>query len=188
MRNRQFKLSETEANELQGAYHNCDNGQTKTRFQAVRLYGQGRSVEEIESLCGCSRSSLMEWCRAYRREGIAGLLDHRKGGNRTKLQPVQIEMIQELLHTYSPEQLWGRDNCVGDGQFWTVPDLAHLVEERCGVVYQSDTSYRSLFRKCEFSQQRPGAFYKSRREQAVVSFEEELEKNSSTRLKKHPTR
>lgn len=184
MRNRQFVLSETEVNELQGAYHNCDNAQTKTRFQAVRLYGQGRDVKEIESVCGCSRSSLMEWCRAHRREGTAGLLDHRKGGNCAKIQPVQIEMIQELIHSYHPEQLWGPDNCVGDGQFWTVPDLAHLLEERCDVVYKSDNSYRTLFRKCGFTLQRPGHFYKSRSEQAIVTFEEELEKNLSIQPKK----
>jgi transposase len=177
MRNRQFVLSETEVNELQGAFHNCEHGQTKVRFQAVRLYGQGHRVQEIESICGCSRSSLMEWCHAYRQDGIAGLIDKRQGGNRAQLQPVQIEMICELLHSYRPEQLWSVDECIGDGQFWTVPDLARLVEARCGVVYKSDNSYRSLFRQCEFSLQRPGHFYKSRKEQAVVTFEEELEKN-----------
>lgn len=55
MKSRQFVLSETEVNELQGAYHNCDHAQTKTRYQAVRLYGQGHRVPEIESICGCSR-------------------------------------------------------------------------------------------------------------------------------------
>ncbi|NJN71068.1 MAG: winged helix-turn-helix domain-containing protein [Nitrospira sp.] len=65
---------------------------------------------------------------------------------------------------------------MGDGQFWTVADLARLVEERCGVVYKSDNSYRKLFRQCDFTLQRPGHFYLSRQEQAVVTFEEELEK------------
>ncbi|NJN71067.1 MAG: helix-turn-helix domain-containing protein [Nitrospira sp.] len=81
MRNRQFVLSETEVNELKCAFHNCEEGQTKIRYQAVRLYGQGHPVNEIESICGCSRSSLMEWCRAYRQDGIAGLVDKRQGGN-----------------------------------------------------------------------------------------------------------
>jgi transposase len=105
-----------------------------------------------------------------------GLYAQRKDGNQAKLQPVQIELIQSLLHTYRPEQLWGVSNCVDDGQFWTVPDLARLVEERCAVVYQSENSYRNLFRKCGFSLQRPGHFYQSRPEQAVVTFAVELEK------------
>lgn len=88
-------------------------------------------------------------------------------------------MIQVLLHSYRPEQVWSAEACVGDGQFWTIPDLARLVRERCDVVYQSDNSYRALFRTCEFNWQRPGHYDKSRSEQAIVTFEEELEKNSS---------
>ncbi len=176
MAKRKFELNEKGINELQGAYHNSTQGQERTRFQAVWLYGQGYTVQEIEKICGCSPSSLMVWCRTYRDEGIAGLLDQRKGGNHAKLSAVQIEMIRELLHTYTPAQLFALEECVGDGETWTVADLARLVKQRCGVVYQSDNSYRSLLRKCGFTRQRPGSFYKSRSEQAVMDFEEALEK------------
>lgn len=177
MRDRRIKLKTVEVAELRGAYHNSNNGPARTRFQAVRLYGEGYAVREIETLCGCSRSSLMGWCRSYRSEGIAGLLDHRKGGNCAKLQPAQIEQIGVLLHTYTPAQLWGTEGSIGKDDFWTVPALARLVEQRCGVVYQSDNSYRSLLRKCGFTRQRPGFVYRSRSEQAVMQFEELLEKN-----------
>ena len=177
MRNRQFHLSDEEVNGLQGAFRNCSDGPTRTRLQAVRLYGTGSAVKEIETLCVCTRSSLMTWCRDYRSDGIAGLFDQRKGGNSAKLKATQIELIQTLLHTYTPAQLWGPEQCAGDGDFWTVPDLAHLVKQRCKVVYQSDNSYRSLFRKCGFTRQRPGYFDKSRSAAAVMAFEEEIEKN-----------
>jgi transposase len=177
MRNRQFKLSEAAGNELRGAYHNCSDPLAKIRFQAVRLYGEGCRTQDIESICGCSRSSLMEWCRAYRREGVTGLLDHRNGGNHAKLKPQQVAEIQRLLECYTPAQLLGREQCVGAGEFWTVPDLAHIVKVRTGVVYQSATSYRNLFDQCDFSLQTPGHYYQSRSAQAVMAFEEELEKN-----------
>lgn len=177
MAKRKFKLSEKAIRELQGAYQHSKQAQERTRFQAVRLYGQGYSVPEIEKICGCSPSGLMVWCRTYQLEGIAGLLDHRKGGNHAKLSAVQIESIRELLHIYTPAQLFALQECVGDGETWTVPDLARLVKQRCAVVYQSDNSYRSLLRKCGFTQQRPGHFYKSRSEQALMDFEEALEKN-----------
>jgi transposase len=177
MRKRAFKLSEQAIHELHGAYHNSRQGQERTRFQAVRLYGQGYIVKDIERICGCTPSSLMEWCRKYRQEGITGLLDHRQGGNHAKLSALQIEMIRVLLHSYTPAQLFALEECVGDGESWTVPDLARLVQQRCDVVYQSDNSYRSLLRKCGFTRQRPGHFYKSRSEQAVMDFEEVLEKN-----------
>lgn len=177
MRNRQFHLSETEVNELQGAFYNCKDGPTRTRLQAVRLYGQGSPVKEIEQICVCTRSALMTWCRAYRSTGVAALFDQRKGGNSAKLKASQVEQVRTLLHTYTPEQLWSAEACTGDGTFWSVPDLAHLVQERFGVVFQSPTSYRSLFRKCDFTRQRPGYAYKSRSAAAVMTFDEEIEKN-----------
>jgi transposase len=175
MRKRQFKLSEQEVKALQGAYHNSDNLLARIRFQAVRLYGQGYRLEEIERICGCSRPSVLEWCRDYRCEGIAGLLDHRQGGNAAKLKPLQLEALQTLLEGYTPAQLFGQANCCGDGVFWTVPDLRRLVQERFGVLYRSDTSYRSLLAKCGLSLQRPGHYYKSRNERKVMAFEEECQ-------------
>jgi transposase len=176
MAKRKFNLTDTEVNELKGAYQSCRDGQTKIRYQAVRLYGTGHKVSDIEEISGCSRVSLMEWCRAYRQYGIAGLIDQRRGGNRAKLKGIELEQLQQQLEDYSPGQLLGAANCTGDGQFWTVPDLAKLVERAYQVKYQSDTSYRSLFKRCNFSCQRPGSQYWSRNELAVLEFEQQLEK------------
>ena len=46
MAKRKFQLSEQAINELQSAYQHSRQGQERTRFQAVRLYGQGYSVAE----------------------------------------------------------------------------------------------------------------------------------------------
>ncbi len=176
MAKRQFKLTEAQDKELKWAYHQCQDAQTKIRYQAVRLYGQGYAVKEIQEITGCSRPSLMEWCRAYREYGLAGLVDKRTGGNHAKLSPSEIEQIQRQLECYTPRQLFGSDGFYGDGQFWTVPDLAKLVENKYGVTYQSATSYRNLFDRCDFSCQRPEAHYRSRNELAVLEFEQQLEK------------
>lgn len=176
MERRQFKLTEAQDNELKWAYNQCQDAQTKIRYQAVRLYGQGYAVKAIQEITGCSRPSLMEWCRAYRQFGVAGLVDKRAGGNRAKLTPLAVEQLQEQLHRYTPGQLFGSAGCYDDGQFWTVPDLAKLVERNYGVIYKSATSYRSLFDRCEFSCQRPEAHYRSRNELKVLEFEQELEK------------
>lgn len=57
----------------------------RTRYQAVRLYGEGYPEKEIEQITGCNRTSLMEWCRTYRVDHSQGLADKRVGGNRAKL-------------------------------------------------------------------------------------------------------
>jgi transposase len=93
------------------------------------------------------------------------------------LSAPQIEHLQRLLHQYTPWQWLGEAACQGDGAFWTVIDLAQVVEREYGVCYKTKQSYYDLFAQCEFSRQRPGKQYKSRSEVKVMDFEEQLEKN-----------
>lgn len=168
-------LTREQVTELRVAYDQCRDGNTKIRFQAVRLYGIGMATADILTIAGCSRSSLMNWTRTYQEMGIAGLVDKRVGGNSAKLAPYQVERLHDQLHSYTPEQLLGPD-AVG-GQFWAVADLASLLERDYGVIYKSLTSYRSLLKRCGLSRQKPAKVYKSRSELKVMAFEERLEKN-----------
>jgi transposase len=103
------------------AYASCKDGPTRTRFQAVRLYGIGYSVVQIMDITGCSRTSLMEWCATYRQKGRTALLDQRRGGNRARLTKGQIQDLKDRLHTYTPSDLFGSRAATLDGQFWTIP-------------------------------------------------------------------
>ncbi len=177
MAKRKFKLTQEERKELLRAYRSCKDAGTRTRYQAVRLYGEGYSEVEIEQISGCSRTSLMEWCRAYRTDPSQGLVDKRLGGNRAKLSRLQIEETQQILHQYTPNERLGPKARTADGQFWTVEDLARLVHERYGVEYQSRTSYSQLLQLCGFSYQKTEKVFKSRSAMKVADFEEQLEKN-----------
>jgi hypothetical protein len=64
MAKRKFKLTEAERKELLQADRACQDAATGTRYQAVRLYGEGDPEKEIEQITGCNRTSLMEGCRA----------------------------------------------------------------------------------------------------------------------------
>ena len=176
MRTRTFRLNDSQAAALHAAYLQCQEADTKIRYQAVRLYGLGYKVAQIIDICGCSTTSLMDWVRAYKDRGLTALLDHRQGGNSAKLKPMQIEALQNQLQNYTPAQLLGRDACVGDGQFWTVADLAKLLTRDYQVTYRSTVSYQSLLGKCDFSYQRPAKHYKSYSAMKLMQFEEELEK------------
>ena len=145
-------LTAEQVTELQVAYDQCSEGSTKIRFLAVRLYGTGMATPESLSIVGCSRSSLMNWNRTYQQMGIAGLIDKRAGGNSAKLAPHQVEHLADQLERYTPEQLLGVEAV--SAQFWTVTDLARLVEREYGVVYDSPTSYRTLLKRCGLNAQR----------------------------------
>ena len=188
MARRRFQLTEEQVQGLVNAYDSCKDGRTRTRYQAVRLYGIGYPVEEVMDITGCSRTSLMEWCRAYRAGGVEALVDRRAGGNRAKLRSAQLEDLRTRLHTYTPISLFGPTAATVDGQFWTVPDLQQAIQQWYGVIYQSRSSYYRLFDLCEFSYQRPARVYKSRSAAQVAEFEEQLEKNCSTSPKMGPRR
>jgi transposase len=181
MHRQRKKLSSEQVNELQVAQDQIPDAASTMRFQAVRLYGTGYTVEMIMTICRCSRPSLMEWNRKYHQGGIAALLDQRQGGNRALLSNEAIEALQRTLHQYQPQQLFAPDEYAGDGRFWTIATLSQLVEREYGVRYKRVSSYRVLFDKCDFSYQRTSHHYWSRSEQRVMAFEEALEKNSSTR-------
>jgi transposase len=177
MRKRQFVLTEQEGKGLQRAFLNEQDGATRIRYQAVRLYGQGYAVDEISQITGCSRTSLLEWCAKYRVKGLEGLQDHRGGPHRAKLTPEQMKEVADKLHTYTPYALFGPAAYTASGQHWTVPDLVRALEQWYSVTWKSRSSYRELFAQCGLSYQRTEQVYKSRREQAVMDFEEQVEKN-----------
>lgn len=177
MATRKFMLTDTQRSELRLAYDQCKDGPTRTRFQAVRLYGSAYPFAQVHEITGCSRTSLMDWCRRYRSDGLAGLCDGRQGGNRAKLTPAQRHSVRTTLQHYTPRQLFGPQAATSDGRFWTVSDLTRLVETSFGVTWDSPTSYITLLKEGDLSFQRPQKVYKSRRESEVMAFEEMLEKN-----------
>jgi transposase len=181
MRHRSFELTDAAARALLAAYHNARDGAHRTRLQAVRLYGIGYQVSQIVEITGCARSSLMEWCAAYRADGIPALADHRRGGNHAKLTPAQVADLSAKLRVYSPRSLFGPHATTTDGQTWTVDDLRCAVQEWYHVSYASPTSYTTLFARCGFSYHRPSQVFKSRNEAAVADFEAQIEKTDRHR-------
>lgn len=188
MAKRKFTLTEKEAQALRARYDCSSKGATRSRYQAVWMYGNGYPVAEIEKLVGCSRSSLMNWCRKYQTCGAEGLEDERLGGNNTKLSAAQREDLKTRLQSYTPAMLFGLQTATKDGQFWTVVDVHRAVEEWYGVTYRSPNSYRQLLVSSGFSYQRPAKVFKSRRPTKVAEFEEEFEKKLSTFSKALPKR
>ena len=161
---------------LQQAYLRTKDGPTRTRYQAMRLYGLGYPVAQIQEITGCSRTSLMDWCRLYRADGLPGLVDGRVGGNRAKLTPEQRQTVRAYLPQYTPRQLFRPETATPDGHFWSIPDLKRAVRQWFGVTWTSPSSYRALLTDCGFSYQRAQKVYTSRSERDILAFEEQREK------------
>jgi len=178
MAKRQFNLTENEEQALRQAYATCQDGAERTRLQAVRLYGTGWAVADIIEITGCTWRSLARWSCDYRHAGLDSLTDQRNGGNRALLSPSQRAEIQQKLHQYTPADVFGPEHqSVGDGAYWSIPDVRRAVTRWSGVEYQSAQSYRELLHACGFSYQRSERQYRSRKEADVAAFSEQVEKN-----------
>lgn len=177
MTRRRHQLTETQLSELKRAFSQSKNADTRTRYQAVRLYGTGYDTDEIIEITGCSYPSLLRWWREYRKAGVDALQDQRRGGNHARLTTEQLGAVKARMHTYTPAQLFGDQVSSSTGEFWTIGDVRHALQQWYGVSYDSLASYRALMKRCGFSYQRTERTYRSRSEMGVAQFEEEIEKN-----------
>lgn len=177
MSERKFNLTAKQVGALWRAYDECSDGDTKIRYQAVRLYGTAAPLQTILQATGCSISSLREWVRAYRLAGLAGFVDHRTGGNSAKLTPDQRQEVEVRLYQFSPHQILGTATHSASGQFWTVEDLEVALRRWYDVQYQSRNSYYNLLHACGFSYQRAEKVFKSQRLAEIAAFQEMVEKN-----------
>ena len=73
MAKRKFTLNEKARQQLKQAYELSQDIGARTRYQSVRLYGEGYTTPQIEEITGCRRSSLMGWCRKYQKNDVSEL-------------------------------------------------------------------------------------------------------------------
>jgi transposase len=177
MSKREFELNEQALTELRLAYDNTEDPKAQRRLQAVRLYGQGRPMDDIAEIVGCDKRSVLRWCARYQAEGVTGLESKWRGGNNAKLTSEQRQEVKEKLHQYRPDQILSPEVRISQGTYWTISDLQLAVHQWYEVSWQSETSYRTLMHDCGFSLQRAEKVYRQRPdERTIADFEAELEK------------
>jgi putative transposase len=172
MAKRQLQLTAAEIGQFRQAEAQTRNVHELKRLQAIRLYGSGVPLTDIQQLVGAGESTIRQWAMAYRAEGLAGLRSKWQGQNANKLTDPQRQQIREYLQQYRPVDLH-----LSVGEYWTVSDLRVAVEQWFGVVYADETSYQTLLHQSGFSYQRTSKIYRSRPNEATLAnFEAELEK------------
>ncbi len=172
MGKRQLQLTEKEIGQFREAEAQTRDVYELKRLQAIRLYGSGIRLGEIQEMVGAGESTIRQWAMAYRASGLAGLRSKWHGKNANKLRDEQREQIKQRLHQYRPVDLH-----LSTREYWTVSDLRIAVQQWFGVIYQDETSYQILLHKSGFSYQRTTKIYRSRpSEAALANFEAELEK------------
>ncbi len=95
---RTFKIS-GDYEEVDEAFKSSEEVRDRERLQTVRMGMSGRyRVQEIATALGRSATVVLRWANAYRKGGVAGLLERKKPeGKKPSLGPEAVaEMTQGL--------------------------------------------------------------------------------------------
>jgi transposase len=86
------------------------------RYRALRLLADGQALGAVAAAVGCSERSVWYWAAAWRRAGLAGLVERPHGGRGRTLDGRAAGLLEQLLG--SDPQARGY-HATG----WTVPAL-----------------------------------------------------------------
>lgn len=112
-------------------------GRMVRRLQVVILAKQGQTAPQIVAATGVSRRTVQEWVRRYNADGLEGLKDQRRGGNRRHLSVVQEAQVRQYLDRSAADPHQG----LRRGE-----DLRRWLEQRFGVLYSLAGVYELLHR------------------------------------------
>jgi len=138
----------------------------KRRFQAIRLFEQGRNQAEIARRVKVVRQTVARWVQQYRARGKSALQKAGRAGRKPRLSEQQRHRLKQLLLA-GPEQL-GYET-----PLWTCPRVAHLIEQQFSVRYHEGHVWKLLVR-LGWSPQRPVGRARERDQEQVQSWKKKV--------------
>jgi transposase len=115
------------------------------RLQAAQLFQKGVYPAEVARRLGVRRQSAHQWFKAWQARGKEGLKSRGSAGRKSRLSPQQLELIRAALIAGPVKRGYKTD-------LWTLPRVAHLIEDLTGQRYHPGHVWhllRSLGMSCQ---------------------------------------
>ena len=115
------------------------------RLQAAGLFEQGVYPAEVARRLGVRRQSAHDWYKVWQAKGTAGLRSRGSAGRKSRLSAVQLDAIRTALVAGPVKRGYETD-------LWTLPRVAHLIEDLTGERYHPGHVWhllRSLGMSCQ---------------------------------------
>ena len=135
------------------------------RALAVKMVMCNLKPKEISFLLNVSEGFVSKWKVIFENKGAKGLRLNYKGG---KGFLTEVQRLAILLH-------------LKDKSHYSVEKLRELVQNRYGIVYQSNQSYYDLLKEAGFSWHQTQAINPKRDEKEVWLRRQELKKTGGQR-------
>lgn len=137
-------------------------GTVGQRAHAVLLSASGRTAYEIAQVLFLGEKTVREWIKRWHRERIASIFSgNHCNENAAKLTREQKEEIAKVLA--QPPSDYGIPK-----NFWEVKSLKKYIKAEFGIEYESENSYRFIFKLHNFSFHLPAKFDVKRDEDAII--------------------
>ena len=134
------------------------------RLRAARLLRQGKGVNEVARIIGCSTGSVDRWKKALRKHGVDGLKARPHPGPKPRLNSAQKRRLAALLER-------GAAAAGYDSDLWTCRRVRDLIGHTFGVWYDFNHVGRILH-SLGLSVQKPEARARERDERAIARWRE----------------
>lgn len=170
------QLSTDEIVLLKQHFRKSQKNLIRERAQAVISSHQGFSPQQISQILLRSEKTVREWIKGYHRAGISSVFPCYKGDNAGKLTREQKQQLAKVLS--QPPSDYGIPYL-----FWDVSNLRSYIKAEFGVEYESEESYRLIFKLHNYSFHLPGTFDRHRDESQVVKRIKEIRKEIKPLLK-----
>ncbi len=121
------------------------------RKMAISLIKSGKKKKDVAQLLGVRPTSISEWVKKHKVNGIAGLKSKKRGvksEDRKLLSDEQEKKVQKMIIDIMPDQL------KLDYALWTRKAVKELIEREFGIVL-AITTMGDYLRKWGFSPQKP---------------------------------
>ena len=117
-------ISEETAEQAREALIGIRESQLAIKLQTIISCAK-HPVETVSSVIGKNRVTVWRWIRAFKENGVNGLMEKPKGHNPSKLNEEQRNQIAIWLDR--------GNNSKGDPTHWTLQKLSLAIEEEYGI-------------------------------------------------------
>jgi len=142
-----FTLNDEQVAEVEQAINHATQPEVRQRAIAIRLLHLGHEPEAVAEMLAVAPSTIWNWHRRYRAEGLNGLANRAKSGRPAKADAhyrVEVERALDI----DPRAL-GYAFSV-----WTINKLRKHLEKQTGILL-SYTRFRALLSKHEYVYRQP---------------------------------
>ena len=101
---KKYTISKEELEEIRKARRETQNKKEDKRLYAIELRGLGKNNDEISEKLDTSKNVISNWVEKYKKEGLEGILNKQRVGNRRNLT---FEQEKEFLRPYEEKALKG---------------------------------------------------------------------------------